>query len=193
MARPREFDEADALRAAMRTFWSKGYEGTSITDLTEAMGVSRSTLYASFGDKESVFDRAVELYTEEISSQRYAILREAESARQGLRDFLQHHINVATGRRYPGGCLIVNSAAELDAVGGRVAQAIAARAQFAEDAIHALLERGKKSGEIAKSKDTRAAARMLIAVTYGIHVLARMKRDRKNLEEVIETAVSAAV
>src|SRR5260370_32618194 len=110
MARPREFDESQALRAAMRTFWSKGYEATSISDLTDAMRVSRSTLYASFGEKDQIFDRAVALYIEEISNERYAILRDARSARSGLREFFQHHINVATGDRYPGGCLTLNTA-----------------------------------------------------------------------------------
>ena len=64
MGRPRGFDEDAALEAAMRVFWQKSYEGTSIADLTEAMGINRSSLYAAFGDKESIFRRAMERYRE---------------------------------------------------------------------------------------------------------------------------------
>src|SRR3546814_14799860 len=63
--RPREFDVGDALAAALRVFWSKGYEGASLTDLTEAMGITRPSLYAAFGNKEALFRKALDLYEEE--------------------------------------------------------------------------------------------------------------------------------
>lgn len=189
MARPREFDETAALQAAMRAFWSKGYEGTSIGDLTEAMGVSRSTLYASFGEKDLIFDRALELYAEEISSERYAILRNARSVRQGLQDYFRNHIDVATGSRYPGGCLLVNTAAESGSVSERVAEVVARRADRAEKAIRALLERGRDAGELPVKADIAGLARMFLAVTYGIHILAKMGRDRRNLNGMVESAL----
>src|ERR1700758_5292388 len=64
MGRPREFSEAAALDSAMRVFWEKGYEGTSLDDLTRAMGINRSSLYASFGDKEELFSKVIARYTE---------------------------------------------------------------------------------------------------------------------------------
>src|SRR3546814_17594605 len=63
--RPREFDVGDALAAALRVFWSKGYEGASLTDLTEAMGITRPSLYAAFGNKEAIFRKALDIYAEE--------------------------------------------------------------------------------------------------------------------------------
>src|SRR5437868_2033620 len=63
--RPREFDIDEALAAALRVFWSKGYEGASLTDLTEAMGITRPSLYAAFGNKESLFRKALDLYERE--------------------------------------------------------------------------------------------------------------------------------
>jgi TetR/AcrR family transcriptional repressor of nem operon len=191
MARPREFDESDALRAAMRTFWTKGYEATSITDLTEAMNVSRSTLYASFGEKDQLFDRAVALYTEEVSNERYRILRDAKSVRQGLRDFFQHHIDTTTAGHYPGGCLIVNTAVGSAGVPDRVARFVSDRAAAGEKAIRDLLARGQASGEIARKKDIDALARMLVATAYGIHVLGRMKRNRRNLQPIVDAALAA--
>lgn len=191
MGRPREFDESTALRAAMRTFWAKGYEATSISDLTDAMGVSRSTLYSSFGEKDRVFDRAVELYTAEISTERYAILRDATDAREGLRAFFRHHIDVTTGSDYPGGCLIVNTAVGNAGVPDRITALIAERAAAGERAIRSLLERGQAGGQISKKKDAAVLARMLMATVYGIHVLARMGRTRRNLEPIVDAALAA--
>ena len=189
MARPREFDEPSALRAAMHMFWSKGYEATSISDLTEAMGVSRSTLYSSFGEKDAIFDRAMALYTSEVTSERYRILRDAESVRQGLRDYLEHHVKVATSSRYPGGCLLVNVAC--GDLTDRLSAFVAERASATEKALRGLLERGQKSGEISKKKDIHALARTILATSYGIHVLSRMKRDRKNLEEIVDVVLAS--
>jgi TetR/AcrR family transcriptional repressor of nem operon len=187
MARPREFDEAAALRAAMTTFWARGYEATSVTDLTESMGVSRSTLYASFGDKQAVFQRALDLYSKNISAERYRILAEAVSAREGLREFFLSHISTATDPRYPGGCLVVNTACESELPDGSLRE----RADRLENGIRELLVRARKSGELGEGKDVRALARMYTSFTYGIHVLARMGRTRGELEESIAPALLA--
>lgn len=191
MPRPREFDEAAALRQAMHTFWTKGFEATSINDLTESMNVSRSTLYASFGDKQAVFERVLDLYAEEISAERYRILREAASAREGLRAYLLHHIRFATDPRFPGGCLVVNTACELETLDDKVSTALAKRADKMEGTIRDLLTRAQKSGELAETKDVRSLARMFAAFTYGLHVLSRMGRERRNLELSVDAALSA--
>jgi TetR/AcrR family transcriptional repressor of nem operon len=191
MSRPREFDEAAALRNAMYTFWSKGFEATSVSDLTESMGVSRSTLYASFGDKEAVFDRVLDLYADEISAERYRLLRDAVSAREGLRAYFLHHIRFATDPQFPGGCLVVNTAVELKTLDDKVGAALAARSEKMEGSIRELLARGQQRGEISELKDIRALARLYAAFTYGLHVLARMGRGRKNLELSVDAALSA--
>jgi TetR/AcrR family transcriptional repressor of nem operon len=187
MSRPREFDEEQAVRGAMRTFWTKGFEATSVTDLTESMGVSRSTLYASFGDKQAVFQRALDLYGKDISGERYRILAEAVSAREGLREFFLNHIATATDPRFPGGCLVVNSACERSIPDARIRE----RADRLESALRELLVRARKSGEIGGTKDPGALARMFASFTYGLHVLARMGRTRAQLEESIAPALTS--
>ncbi|MFL6245362.1 MAG: TetR/AcrR family transcriptional regulator [Thermoanaerobaculia bacterium] len=191
MARPREFDEETALRKAMDTFWTKGFEATSVSDLTEAMGIGRSSLYASFGDKDAVFARAVDLYMREVAAERVRILRTATSARQGLRDFFAHHIRVALDPRTPAGCMVVNTALEIDGVAQETAERLTSRSKIVDQAMRELLERAQSSGEIDRSADARALALMLVAVSYGIHVMARMHRDRKTLQMIADGALAA--
>lgn len=183
MPRPREFDEDDALRKAMHTFWSRGFEGTSVADLIVAMGVSRSTLYASFGDKDAVFARALELYLRDVSAERVRILREATSVRDGLRAFFAHHIRVAADPKTPAGCFFVNTAIE-----GHISDRTS---RIVDDAMSDLLERGVAAGELDRTTDARAAALMLVAVSYGIHVMARMQRDRKTLQMAADAAIAS--
>jgi TetR/AcrR family transcriptional repressor of nem operon len=190
MARPRAFNEETALRKAMDTFWTKGFEATSVTDLTGAMGIGRSSLYAAFGDKDAVFSRAIELYMREVSAERVRILRTAESARQGVRDFFAHHIRVATDPRTPAGCLVVNTALEIDGVAEEAAERLTSRSKIVDQAMREMLERAQAAGEIGRAVDVRALALMLVAVSYGIHVMARMHRDRRTLQAIADAALA---
>jgi TetR/AcrR family transcriptional regulator, transcriptional repressor for nem operon len=191
MARPREFDEDDALRKAMHTFWSRGFEGTSVADLTEAMGVSRSTLYASFGDKDAVFARVLDVYMRDISAERVRVLKTAGSVADGLRAFFDHHIRIAVDPRTPAGCLVVNTALELEAIDETTADRLGSRSRIVDQAMRELLDRGVAAGELARDTDTKATALMLVAVSYGIHVMARMHRDRKTLQTLADAAMAS--
>lgn len=191
MARPRAFDEEQALRKAMEIFWRKGFEATSLTDLTETMGLSKSSLYATFGDKDALFARALDLYVAEISAQRVRILRAARTARDGIRDYFEHHIRVALDPRTPPGCLFVNSAVEVDRLAAETAQRLAGRAKTGEAAVRELLDRAQKAGEIARGKDTRGLAVMIVAVAHGLHVMARMHADRRKLQTAADSTVEA--
>jgi TetR/AcrR family transcriptional regulator, transcriptional repressor for nem operon len=191
MARPREFDEASVLRSAMETFWSKGFEATSMTDLTDSMGVSRSSLYAAFGDKDRLFARALDLYLSDISAERVGILRKAPSVREGLRDFFEHHIRVALDPRTPLGCLVVNTALEMETVAEATAERLSSRARIGEAAVRELIERGRRAGEIDRAKNAHSLALLIVAASYGIHVMARMHRDRKTLHAIANAAIEA--
>jgi TetR/AcrR family transcriptional regulator, transcriptional repressor for nem operon len=191
MARPREFDEDAALRKAMATFWSKGYEAASLADLTDAMAVSRSSLYATFGDKDQLFGRALDLYISEVSAERVRILRTARSAREGIRDYLAHHIRVALDPKTPPGCMFVNTAIESGIVPAEIAERISSRARTGEAAVRELLARAQEAGELDAATDVRALAMMIVAVSYGIHVMARMHSDRRKLQAAADAALAA--
>lgn len=190
MARPKEFVREDALQRAMQTFWSKGYEATSIPDLMQSMGISRSSLYDTFGDKQALFSEALSYYVQSIAQQRIDILRNARSAKQGLKDFFDHQITVAVDECFPGGCLLTNTATALKTVNDRIAALIKAGAEEAEKEFYSLLKRAQQSGEIEPKKDIVGLARMFLVLTYGINVVARVNPNRELLQDIAQTAIS---
>src|SRR3954452_13828883 len=107
--RPRQFDVDEALAAALRVFWTKGYEGASLTDLTEAMGIMKPSLYAAFGNKESLFRKALDLYEREKLEYAARAL-EQPSARGVAEVLLRGAVNNVTGPEEPHGCLGVITA-----------------------------------------------------------------------------------
>src|SRR5277367_6363507 len=109
MGRPREFDTDAALEKAMRLFWMKSYEGTSVGDLTETLGISRPSLYAAFGDKRSLFRAALERYAAGPACYVAAALAQP-TAREVAQTLLRGAADLQTSSRNPGGCLTVNGA-----------------------------------------------------------------------------------
>ena len=114
MARPRNFNEEQALKSAMHVFWQKGYEATKVPDLLTATGLSRSSLYETFGDKRALFDAAIREYHRSISSDRLAALQRGRTAKEGLTLFFDHLIEISTGKSNPRGCFMINTATSLD-------------------------------------------------------------------------------
>src|SRR3954467_13358247 len=108
IGRPREFDTEEALTAALKVFWRKGYEGASLTDLTEAMGITRPSLYCAFGNKEALFKKALDLYEREKLSFIDASLA-APTGREGIEQFLNNFCDVYASDPETLGCMGVNS------------------------------------------------------------------------------------
>jgi len=113
MARPREFDEAVALDAAMDCFWREGYEATSVRDLAARMGITGTSLYNAFGDKRSLFRQALQRYAERSTRERIARLESTLPPKQAIRAFLGEIVERSLDDRDRRGCLLVNSALEI--------------------------------------------------------------------------------
>lgn len=189
MARPKQFDRGQALVKAMYTFWEKGYAATSVPDLLQSMGISRSSLYETFTDKHSLFVEALEHY-EKTGEQRFNLLEQASSAKDGLQQFFAHHISMALDSESPGGCFVTNSAISFDLMDQKMRQVISDSFERLNQALLDLLEKAKKSGEIAPDRDLHSLVSLFQSIIHGINVMAKVNKDRKPFDALVKEALS---
>jgi TetR/AcrR family transcriptional repressor of nem operon len=176
----------------MQAFWAKGYEATSLDDLCAATGLSRSSLYAAFGDKHALLLAAIDRYTERriaaFLGDRFAKPRPIKKAFADFLDELIDRIVTGSGRR---GCFLGNCAAEL-ARDDREAQArVRQGLARIEATFEAALDAARDRGELAPKSDTRALARFFMCAIQGLRLVGKANPDRATLEDIKRTMLSA--
>ncbi len=191
VARPREFDIEAVLEHATRLFWQRGYAGTSLAEIEAATGLSRTSIYAAFDDKEGLFLQVVDHYDRHYSAQLRAALCRAPTARAGIDAWFARLLAAFADPDLPLGCLVTNVAVEGDRGESRLGRKIAASIALGEDAFYARLRRGQIEGDVAPEIDARAAARHLVAVTQGLSVLAKASGQPSVLQDVARTTLAA--
>lgn len=190
VGRPRNFDKNEALDRALEIFWRKGFEGASICDLTEAMCISPPSLYAAFGNKESLFRQALDRYTET----RGAVIREslaAPSARDGIAALLHGSARALTDKCNPAGCLLVQGISGAGEHASCIRDMLNAKRAASEKDIRERLRRAKAEGELPDDADPAGLSRYFSTVMQGMAVQAAGGASRKELERVAETALRA--
>ncbi|MGZ3276220.1 MAG: TetR/AcrR family transcriptional regulator [Caulobacteraceae bacterium] len=190
VGRPREFDVEEALSAALKVFWRKGYDGASLTDLTEAMGVTRPSLYCAFGNKEALFKKALDLYEREKLAFIDQAL-EAPTGREAVERFLNSACDLYAEDPGTPGCMGVNSVLSCQGVASEsVRQELIDRGLDVQSRLRARLERAKADGELGDA-DPAALALYIVTVGQGIALQAGMGAKRKALKQVVATALQA--
>jgi AcrR family transcriptional regulator len=185
--RPREFDMDKAVERALGLFWRRGYDGTSLSDLTEALGITRASLYAAFGSKEGLFQRVMERYEARAGAYRSAADR-APTALEAVRLLLNGPVELHGNKKNPPGCLGVQGALACAAESEAVRRDLAARRERGEAAIKRRLQRAAKAGELPADEEPADLARYLSALIYGMAVLAAGGASRKELQGVADVA-----
>jgi TetR/AcrR family transcriptional repressor of nem operon len=189
MARNRQFDETRALDAAMRVFWAHGYEGTSIQDLEDAMGLKRTSIYNAFGNKRALFERVTALYKESVMAKLFAEMDAAPNIREGVRRLLGSALDIHFDGANPGGCLVVLSVLES---GQHDSQSQASLQQTIHDLRNALqsrLNRARKAGELAADLDTGATATTIATTMTGMMVMGKANFTRAALKKTLNQVV----
>lgn len=189
MARPQEFDRSDVLNRAMHLFWNKGYEATSLTDLLEATGLSKSSLYGSFGDKREFFLEAYDAYREERAHQMELILNSGP-ARQTIEGFFRQIIEDASKLEFSNGCMSTNQAVELAPHDPLIRHRVETDFKLIEDALTRTIERGQGEGSIKGSVDARKMAKLLVVAFPGIQVMVRAGSDQTRLNDALDLLMS---
>jgi AcrR family transcriptional regulator len=186
--RPREFDVEQALERAMELFWRHGYEGTSLADLTAALGITRPSLYAAFDSKQALFLRALDLY-ESRAGYRQAALA-APTAESYARALLEGAANLHGDEKNPPGCLGVQGALACAPQSDAVRRELIRRRRLGESAIRIRLTRAKADGDLPKGADPADLARYLSVVIYGITIQAAGGATRAELRRVARLALT---
>ncbi|GAB4208844.1 MAG: TetR/AcrR family transcriptional regulator [Roseiflexaceae bacterium] len=185
MARPQAFDTTEVLRLAMHVFWSKGYEAASLADILAATGLSKSSLYATFGDKHALFLAAFEAYTTERMQHLHQSLNDGRPARLSIEGFFRRGVAHGSDPSQPHGCMTANEAIELGPHDPAVQQLVAQDFQATEDAFAQAILRGQNDGSIANRTDPRRLARVLTVSLQGLQVMARAQTGRAWLDDAV--------
>ncbi|RFP20353.1 TetR/AcrR family transcriptional regulator [Duganella sp. BJB488] len=183
--RPRTFDAETALDKAMKVFWEKGYEGSSLPELTEAMGMNRPSLYAVFGNKENLFRMALERYGATHDPLFNAAL-EQPTARAVVEHFLRGNADAQTEAENPHGCLVINGALACSDDALPIRHSLIERRAASEAKLRARLERAKVDGDLPVNSCSGQLARYVMTVSNGMAVQAAAGATRKQLQEVVD-------
>jgi len=190
MGRPREFDAEVALDQAMEVFWRHGYEGATIAQLTEAMGINPPSLYACFGNKEGLLKAALDRYTKLRGVWMNEVVA-APTARDVAERMLMGIAEKQTDPANPPGCLLVQGGIACGSGSENVPFELAARRAENEDQLRDRFVRAKAEGDLKPSSDPAALARYVSAVSVGMGVMASSGSDREALRQVASVAVQA--
>jgi AcrR family transcriptional regulator len=186
--RPRAFDKQQALDTALRMFWRHGYEGTSISALAQAIGVTVPSLYLAFGNKESLFMQAVEHYGH-YSAALYTKAFKQASAQEVARQILLGEVQLVAGADTPDGCLMVQGALATSPEGEAVQQAMAAQRRRAEADVARRFKRAGLEGDLPPGWKPEALACYLMTVTAGMAVQAKSGVSKRELLRVADMAM----
>ena len=187
--RPREFCVDQALATALRVFWEKGYEGTSLNDLTDAIGITRPSLYAAFGNKESLFRKALDLYeTEKLAYIRQALAK--PTARGVAETMLRGTIDNVTSDEQPHGCMGVITSVACGPESQSVREEVVKRGELGKRALMERFERAKDEGDLPPHVDAEGLMRVLIAMLQGISVQASQGATREELDRLVESGLA---
>jgi AcrR family transcriptional regulator len=189
LGRPRAFDADEALEAAMRVFWQNGYEGASLTQLTAAMGISRPSMYAVFGDKEALFRKVLDRYMEGPAAYVDKAMA-APTARATVERLLFGAIDLLTSSRTSYGCLIQQGALTCCEGADGIRRELRARRRAGEVLLRRRLEQGVTEGELSSGTDCVALSRYFVTIIRGLGVSAVSGINRDGLRDIARTSLA---
>ena len=187
--RTKEFDEKEALGKAMQLFWHKGYNGTSMQDVLDTLGLSRSSLYRTFTDKHTLFLKALANYQQFSSSEIKNVIDEDDTAKETIKKLLNFIAEVVLHDEQHKGCFMLNSEVEISLHDKVVHDMVLESDRDIEDIFYHVLKKGQKNGEISKTQDPRAMARFFLNTAKGIRVTAKSNSDKEVFKDIISLAL----
>lgn len=189
--RPRSFDRDEAVEAAVTVFWRHGYDATSISMLTEALGISTPSLYAAFTDKQTLFLEVLDRYLNSYGAFSRAVLQEEPNARDAVDRLLREAAIAYTRANHPRGCLLITATTNCAPQSADVAERLRKIRAAGVRELRAKLAAAVQAGELPDDTDTRALARFYSAVIQGMSAQARDGATRSDLKHIAANAMHA--
>jgi len=190
MTRTKEFDPDVALEIAVEVFWRLGYEHTSLDTLMREMGISKQSLYDTFGDKRSIYFRAMSHYREQTNASLRDLFVTEKSVRKGFARLFQSIIRESKAQ-HERGCLLMNANLSRAVDDLEVKKFLRDNQKDVEQIFRAAFVDAKKRGEIGPEKDPASLSKFFVATIQGMRALARLNHDRKELANVAAVALAA--
>ncbi|ANY68375.1 transcriptional regulator [Paenibacillus sp. BIHB 4019] len=190
MARLREFNEEQALDAALQIFWEKGFEATSLSDLTAAMGIQRPSIYAAFGDKKSLFEAALRKYTREHAAHVRASLQKKASVKEAFRAFFEQKLNKEYREGPSMGCFCLNTMVELSPHDEKFEILTREHQMYLTVIFEETIERGISTGELDSNINAKGLAQTLVVSLIGLTVLMKARPDRSFVDNSMNMILS---
>ncbi|WP_155593908.1 TetR/AcrR family transcriptional regulator [Lysinibacillus cavernae] len=190
MARTREFDEEKVLEAAMQLFWEKGYEATSLSDLTARMGIQRPSIYSTFGDKKELFEAALRRYTTSRAAEIRSRLQSQPSVKQAFATFFEEVIAAEYTKDLSNGCFCINTMVELAPHDERFEILTREHQLYLAVIFQETIERGIQSGELVEDTDAKSVAQALIVALIGLTVLMKSQPQKSFVDNAIATTLA---
>lgn len=190
MARTREFDEEKVLDAAMQLFWEKGYEATSISDLTTRMGIQRPSIYSAFGDKKELFETALRKYTMSRASDVRARLQSHSSVKEAFLTFFEHVVAEEYAVDRSRGCFCINTMVELAPHDEKFEILTREHQMYLAVIFQETIERGIQSGELEADIDARSLSQALILSLIGLTVMLKSRPQQAFVDNAIKATLA---
>lgn len=191
MPRTKAFDPDAVLDRAIALFWERGFEAVSIQDLVDHLGVSRSSLYQTFGDKQTLWLAALDRYRRQGEGETQMLLESEEAPLGAVRRFFQSIAEQSAADGADRGCLLANAAVERGPSDAETAERARAAFEGLQKTFERVLRRAQDAGELAAARDVRALGRYLANAVYGLRATARLSPDRGVVQDIVDQTLAA--
>ena len=193
MARKKNFVEAEVLEKALGLFWERGYNATSVQDLVDHLGINRASIYDTWGDKHGLYLETIKRYRKQTSGYLLEKLRSERSAKEIVKDFLFDVVTDSVEDDMRKGCFMANSATEMGNCDQSVHSMFTDNRMKIEGVLNELIREGQEAGEFSTNFDSQSYARFIFNTASGLRTLAKGTISEKELNEVVDVALSALV
>lgn len=191
MARTKVFNEEEVLNKAVNLFWEKGYNGTSAQDLVDELGISRSSLYDTYGDKFQLFKGSLLQYRKQFVGSMIDVIDNSNDFEKTLKDIFHYVVTESMQVKCSKGCFMVNSTVELAPHNVEIAEIVNENMQDIEDALFRLIKKGQDAGQFSKTNTPRSLARFVFNTISGLRVASKSGADKKVFDDVVKVTLSA--